>query len=144
MYHRYNFFLKLRQILDFGWQQSSELLQISGSGLQSLGWQKSGTAEWLTLALHFHVFIYMCVCLDICMYLYAHIYICIYIHVCMCTHTHIYAVVLTMSFLIITLPASPENSDMQILGLHPRPTESECLRAALGHLHMNKPSRGFW
>lgn len=61
----------------------------------------------------------------------------------MCTHTHIYAVVLTMSFLIITLPASPENSDMQILGLHPRPTESECLRAALGHLHMNKPSRGF-
>ena len=59
----------------------------------------------------------------------------------MCTHTHIYAVVLTMSFLIITLPASPEN--MQILGLHPRPTELECLRAALDHLHMNKPSRGF-
>ena len=35
------------------------------------------------------IYIYMCVCLDICMYLYAHIYICIYIHVCMCTHTHI-------------------------------------------------------
>lgn len=76
------------------------------------------------------------------MYLYAHIYICMYICMCICTYTHLGR---GSDSVIpdITLPASPENLDMQILGLHPRSTESECLRAVPGHLHMNKPSRGF-
>ena len=47
---------------------------------------------------------------------------------CICTYTHLGS---GSDSVIpdITLPASPENLDMQILGLHPRSTESECLRA---------------